>query len=251
MSVVEDEVPVDEPEEPSEPDARATEQRRIDDEFAAAARERAKIQEQAAKLLDAAQRIEEQYRPPKAEPEDDRPPKRDDYDTNEGYLEATLKHQHKDLQRYVDSQVRAAITASRESDSQVALRAKMEESARRGEEAYPGFSGVLEKVPALPQAVLSAFQELSEPEHVAHYFGTHPEEAKKIGMMTPARAAHAVIALGERLDQGRAGKQAQPVVEFGPKPSAARSPSSGYSSDMSGDAYARARISEKLRLQKG
>lgn len=248
MSTVEDDVVQEAPDTGEATEGRAAEQRRIDDEFAAAARERGKIQEQAARLLDAAQRIEQHSRPRVPEA-DDKPPQRDDHDTYEGYLETTLKHQHKDIQRYVDAQVQAALAVYRESDQQGTLRSKMEESARRGEDAYPGFSGVIEKVPALPQAALSAWQELPEPEHVAHYLGMHQDEAKKIGRMTPARAAHAVIALGERLDQERAGKQSKPdAAEFGPKPGG-KPASSGYSPDMNMDSYANARIQEKLRSQ--
>lgn len=232
-----------------DPDAeRVAEQRRIDDEFKEAARERSRIQETASRLLEAAQRMEAQAQlsEPQAE---GKPPARDDFDTYEAYLEAKLEHQKKDVQRHVDTAVERALAVHREESESSSVRARMQEAGIRGEEAYPGFSDIVAKVPALPVAAMTALREIEDSEHVAYHLGTHIDEAKAIGRMTPARAAHAIIALGDRLQQERK-KPKDEDHEFGPKPGG-KPPQSGIRPDMDMESYAKARIQEKLRLQKG
>jgi len=228
----------------------AAEQKRIDGEFGAAMRERSRVQREAADLLDrATRRIEEATKPKPPPAEEDKPPARDKYGSYEQFLDATLEYQKREFKGYVDRQVEAAASLHRQSAEQSSAQSRMKESADRGEELYPGFEDIIEKVPAMPQVALQAWQELPEPEHVAHYLGTHPEEARKISKMTPGRAAHAVIALGERLDQERAIKsddKKETPPEFGPKPGGKAAPSAP-SANMTMEQYEKARIQEKLR----
>jgi hypothetical protein len=251
MSATEQEVLETEGTEDPAPDPaadRATEQRRIDDEFKAAAGERRRIQETASQLLAAAESLKAQAKakPPEAE---EKPPAREDFTSEVEYLEAKIEFSKSDVQKRIDTAVERALAMRGDSLAQETIKAKMQQSASRGEELYPGFSDTIEKVPAMPQAALTAWQELDEPEHVAHYFGTHREEALKIGRMTPGRAAHAVMALDEKLAQERAGKR-EAAPEFGPPPGG-KPKQSGIRPDMDMDSYAKARIQEKLKILKG
>lgn len=223
-------------------------QRRIDEGFREADRQKRQIQETASRLLEAAQRLEAQSKPKPPQAEGDKPPARDDFDSYEGYLEAKLDHQKREVEKIVSARVSSAVELYREYTDEAGIRARMTESARRGEASYQGFSDAIEKVPAMPQAALAAWQELPEPEHVAFYLGSHTEEAKKIGEMTPGRAAHAIIALGDRLDQERESKKSGgSSQEFGPKPGGKRADPSEIRDDMDMDSYAKARIQSKIK----
>ena len=258
MSTTEEEVVTDTEEQaPDESEVRAAEQRRIDDDIAEASRERSRVQREAAELLDRATQRLEQAAKPRAEPEEeDKPPVRGD-EPYEEYLLKVVQYGHREVRRHVDEQVQAAVALYRENAEEGSFKSRMAESAQRGEEMYPGFQEAIAKVPAMPQAALQAWNELPEPEHVAHYLGTHLDEARKIGKMTPGRAAHAVIALGERLDQERSIKQAKTEEkntesgEFGPPAGGNRTSGSEPAANMSMEQWEKARFQQKIRAQKG
>lgn len=225
--------------------ARATEQRRLDDAIAEQTRQRQEYRETNAKLLEAIDRLQAVKIEPSKE---DQAPVRDDYTSFEEYLEAARKFDQKQILGHVEKLVKQTAETRASDIEHFDAQKRMQKSLERGAETYPDFAERVKNIPEMPQAALLAWQELQEPEHVAHYLGTHLDEAKRIALMPPGRATHAVYQLEERLNKERAERKANEGADFGPMaPSGA--PTNWEDAPM--EQYAKGRLKQMVKRAKG
>lgn len=227
--------------------ARVTEQKRLDDAISEQTRQRQDLRETNAKLLEAIDRLQAvKVEPPK----EDQPPARDDFTSFEEYLEAARKYDQKQILGHVEKLVKQTAETRAADLENFDAQKRMRTSLERGAETYPDFADRVKQIPEMPQAALLAWQELPEPEHVAHYLGTHLDEAKRIALMPPGRATHAVYQLEERLGKERAERKASPEgAGFGPMAPAAATQVDP--DKMSMDQYAKWRTKQMVKAAKG
>ncbi|MFH2076312.1 MAG: hypothetical protein ABIJ57_13365 [Pseudomonadota bacterium] len=155
-------------------------------------------------------------KPPPAEPQVmGEPPRKEDFDDYEKYLDAKVSYEaNKRILTWNKEQARK----SQETEHQLKM-TRLREKIDLGFSEYPDFQEVAmdEMVPITPM-VMEALAEFQNPHKLAYYLGKNRAEAIQIARMTPVAAARALARIEIEIEKAGPGPGPKPSTVTGAPP---------------------------------
>lgn len=145
---------------------------------------------------------------------DDSPPKQEDFDDYDAYLEARIAHAAGREVKTILATMQSEAAKHRELSEQNAAHARFAEKAADARKQYPDFDSVISEGAnnvTLSKTALDALTESDLGPHIAYHLAKNPDEADAIADLPARKQVLAIGRLEERLETARKTK-APPLI---------------------------------------